>query len=146
MSSLLPTSNVAFIVEGLRKIYGKTVTVGPLSFSLTVGSTRRLLIIVAMVPTLIRRLFHRQFAAFLEISFLRFFDGSFARAVPTAVIGLFVEGMQGLTPLSASAALNQLLSYPRSAIRAEARGWKRLPPKPQGTRMGSCEDEGSSRH
>ena len=43
MSSLLPASNVALTVDGLCKTYGKTVAVGPLSFSLTVGSTTALL-------------------------------------------------------------------------------------------------------
>jgi ABC-type lipopolysaccharide export system ATPase subunit len=43
MSSLVPASNVALTVEGLCKTYGKTVAVGPLSFSLTVGSTTGLL-------------------------------------------------------------------------------------------------------
>jgi ABC-2 type transport system ATP-binding protein len=43
MFSLVPASNVALIVEGLCKTYGKTVAVGPLSFSLTVGSTTGLL-------------------------------------------------------------------------------------------------------
>jgi ABC-2 type transport system ATP-binding protein len=43
VSSLLPASNVVLIVEGLCKTYGRTVAVGPLSFSLTVGSTTGLL-------------------------------------------------------------------------------------------------------
>src|ERR1700730_18958436 len=43
MLSLVPASNVALTVEGLCKTYGKTVAVGPLSFSLTVGSTTALL-------------------------------------------------------------------------------------------------------
>jgi ABC-2 type transport system ATP-binding protein len=43
MSTLVPASNVPLTVEGLRKTYGKTVAVGPLSFSLTVGSTTGLL-------------------------------------------------------------------------------------------------------
>ena len=43
MSSLVPASNVALTVEGLCKTYGNTVAVGPLSFSLTVGSTTGLL-------------------------------------------------------------------------------------------------------
>jgi ABC-2 type transport system ATP-binding protein len=43
MFSLVPASNVALIVEGLCKTYGKTVAVGPLSFSLTLGSTTGLL-------------------------------------------------------------------------------------------------------
>ena len=36
-------SNVPLTVEGLCKTYGKTVAVGPLSFSLTVRSTTGLL-------------------------------------------------------------------------------------------------------
>jgi ABC-2 type transport system ATP-binding protein len=43
MSSLVPAPNVILTVEGLCKTYGKTVAVGPLSFSLTVGSTTGLL-------------------------------------------------------------------------------------------------------
>jgi len=43
MSSLLPASNVALIVEGLCKTYGKTIAVRPLSFSLVAGSTTGLL-------------------------------------------------------------------------------------------------------
>ena len=43
MFSLVPASNVALIVKGICKTYGKTVAVGPLSFSLTVGSTTGLL-------------------------------------------------------------------------------------------------------
>ena len=43
MSSLVPASNVALTVESLRKTYGKTVAVRPLSFSLAVGSTTGLL-------------------------------------------------------------------------------------------------------
>jgi ABC-type branched-subunit amino acid transport system ATPase component len=43
MFSLVPGSNVALIVEGLCKTYGKAIAGGPLSFSLTVGSTTRLL-------------------------------------------------------------------------------------------------------
>jgi ABC-2 type transport system ATP-binding protein len=43
MSSLVPALNVILTVEGLCKTYGKTVAVGPLSFSLTVGSTTGLL-------------------------------------------------------------------------------------------------------
>ena len=43
MFSLVPGSNVALIVEGLCKTYGKAIAVGPLSFSLTVGSTTGLL-------------------------------------------------------------------------------------------------------
>jgi ABC-2 type transport system ATP-binding protein len=43
MPSLLPASNVALTVDGLCKTYGKTVAVGPLTFSLTVGSTTGLL-------------------------------------------------------------------------------------------------------
>jgi hypothetical protein len=39
MSSLLPTSNVALIVEDLCKTYNTTIAVRPLSFSLAVGST-----------------------------------------------------------------------------------------------------------
>jgi ABC-2 type transport system ATP-binding protein len=43
MLSLLPASDVALTVEGLCKTYGKTFAVGPLSFSLAVGSTTGLL-------------------------------------------------------------------------------------------------------
>jgi ABC-2 type transport system ATP-binding protein len=43
MSSLAPASNLALTVENLCKLYGKTHAVGPLSFSLTVGSTTGLL-------------------------------------------------------------------------------------------------------
>jgi ABC-2 type transport system ATP-binding protein len=43
MSSLLPTSNVALIVEDLCKTYNATIAVRPLSFSLAVGSTTGLL-------------------------------------------------------------------------------------------------------
>ena len=43
MSSLLPTSNVALIVEDLCKTYNTTIAVRPLSFSLAVGSTTGLL-------------------------------------------------------------------------------------------------------
>ena len=43
MSSLLPMSNVALIVEDLCKTYNTTIAVRPLSFSLAVGSTTGLL-------------------------------------------------------------------------------------------------------
>jgi ABC-2 type transport system ATP-binding protein len=43
MSSLFPAPKVALAVAGLCKTYGKTHAVGPLSFSLTVGSTTGLL-------------------------------------------------------------------------------------------------------
>ena len=43
MSSLVPASNVALIVEGLCKTYDKTIAVKQLSFSLVVGSTTGLL-------------------------------------------------------------------------------------------------------
>ncbi len=38
MSSLVPASNVILTVEGLCKIYGKIVAVGPLSFQVHVDS------------------------------------------------------------------------------------------------------------
>jgi ATPase subunit of ABC transporter with duplicated ATPase domains len=43
MSSVVPASNVPLTVEDLCKTYGKTVAVGPLSFSLTLGSTTGML-------------------------------------------------------------------------------------------------------
>ena len=43
MPRFLPAPNVALTVEGLCKTYGKTVAVGPLSFSLVAGSTTGLL-------------------------------------------------------------------------------------------------------
>jgi ABC-2 type transport system ATP-binding protein len=43
MSSLLPASSAALIVECLCKVYGRTYAAGPLSFSLSRGSTTGLL-------------------------------------------------------------------------------------------------------